>query len=247
MRAREFIYEFAPSPLGGALKQAIDSAQQKSPTGQQAGQSPEIAGRNKALTAQGIDPAAYDAKFKALGGTTPNPNQAKTPASTTGATGTANAQQATPGGTQTPQPASATSQQKQPMGQQPAQQTAQPAQQGGKPMGAGAAFLSGLTGGKATSLGGVAKLGGAALARGANMNNVAGQIDQSRWDAESKAAADRDPTTQELQQTLKPGSQLKVPGMDDFKVGKIDNTGIELTGNKFGTIKVDPKTLAGQK
>ena len=220
MRAREFIYEFAPPGLAGTLKQTIDAAKQS--------QQPQNSQQQN-----------------------PSPNQTKTPSTSQGSQGTANAQQATTGGTQTPQNGlpntGSPTQPKQPMGQQPAQQTAQPAQQGGKPMGAGAAFLSGLTGGKATSLGGVAKLGGAALARGANMNNVAGQIDQSRWDAESKAAADRAPTTQELQQTLKPGSQLKVPGMDDFKVGKIDNTGIELTGNKFGTIKVDLKSLAGQK
>jgi len=238
MRAREFIFELGPPGIAGALKQTIDAAKQKSPSGQQ------TAGAPPTFNASNIG------NLKPTPGSvtpTPNPNQTKTPATTTGATGTANAQQATPRGTQTPQPAPATSQQKQPMGQQPAQQTAQPAQQGGKPMGAGAAFLSGLTGGKATSLGSLAKLGGAAVARGANMGNTAGQIDQSRWDAESKAASDRAPTTQELQQTLKPGSQLKVPGMDDFKVGKIDDTGIELTGNKFGTIKVDPKTLAGQR
>jgi hypothetical protein len=239
MRAKEFIFEFAPSPLAGALKQAVAAAQQKSPTGQQAGQSPEIAGRNKALTAQGIDPAAYDAKFKALGGTTPNPNQAKTPASTTGATGTADAKNATPGGTQTPQPAPSTSPgQPQQMGQAPA--PGQPPAPGQKGPGVLGSFISGMTGGKASSVGGLAGMGAAKTMSGLGLNKTAGAI------GSAMSGNDQVPTTQQLQTTLKPGAEVKVPGMDDFKVGKIDNTGIELTGNKFGKIKVDPKTLAGK-
>jgi hypothetical protein len=169
-------------------------------------------------------------------GTTPqpNPNQAKTPTSTTGATGTANAQQATPGGTQAPQT---------PSTQQPT-----------KPMGAGGAFLSGLTGGKASSLGGVAKMGASSLAKGAGLNSVAGAVDANRQGAEqNKLSAmgiqspTQTPTAQELQTTLKQGSQIKIPGTDDFTIGKIDNTGVELTGRKLGKIKMDLRTLAGQQ
>jgi hypothetical protein len=239
MRAREFIYEFAPSPLAGALKQAVAVAQQKSP----AGQSPEIAGRNKALIAQGKDPAAYDEKFKALGGTTPNPNQAKTPTSTTGATGTADAKNATPGGTQTPQPAPGTPpEQKQQMGQAPAsgQAPAQPSAPGQKGPGVLGSFISGMTGGKASSVGGLAGMGVAKAMGGLGLDKTAGAI------GTAMSGSDKVPTTQDLQTTLKPGAEVKVPGMDNFKVGKIDNTGIELTGAKFGKIKVDPKTLAGK-
>jgi len=169
-------------------------------------------------------------------GTTPqpNPNQAKTPTSTTGATGTANAQQATPGGTQTPQATQTT--------QQP------------KPMGIGGAFLSGLTGGKASSLGSVAKMGASAIAKGAGLNSVAGAIDDNRANAEQDKLASQGiqaptkaPTAQDLQTTLKQGSQIKIPGTDDFTVGKIDNAGIELTGKKLGKIKMDLKSLAGQQ
>jgi hypothetical protein len=169
-------------------------------------------------------------------GTTPqpNPNQAKTPTSTTGATGTANAQQATPGGTQTPQT---------PSTQQPT-----------KPMGVGGAFLSGLTGGKASSLGSVAKMGATAVAKGAGLNSVAGAVDANRQGAEQDKlsamgiqAPTPAPTAQELQTTLKQGSQIKIPGTDDFTIGKIDNTGIELTGKKLGKVKMDLKTLAGQQ
>jgi hypothetical protein len=169
-------------------------------------------------------------------GTTPqpNPNQAKTPTGTQGATGTANAQQATPGGTQTPQ--------------------TPPTQQPPKPIGAGGAFLSGLTGGKASSLGSVAKMGASTLAKGAGLNSVAGAVDANRQNAEQDKLADQGiqaptpaPTAQDLQTTLKQGSQIKIPGTDDFTVGKIDNTGVELTGKKLGKIKMDLKTLAGQQ
>jgi hypothetical protein len=224
MRAREFIHEFAPPGLAGALQQTIAAAKQPQQTTQQQTQQ------------------------------NPSPNQTKTPATPQGSQGTANAQQATSGGTQTPQNGVSTTgtppQQKQPMGQQTPQQAGQQTQQttqGNKPLGIGGAFLSGLTGGKATSLGSLAKLGGAAVARGANMGNTAGQIDQSRYDSELKTGNQSGgmPTPQELQTTLKQGSTIKIPGQDDFKVGKIDNTGIELTGNKLGKVKVDLKSLAG--
>lgn len=232
MRAREFIYEFAPSPLAGALKQAIDSAQQKSPTGQQAGGSTSNFGQSVTGYGKTTMNAPKDV---------PNPNQAKTPASTTGATGTADAKNATPGGTQTPQPAPGTPpEQKQQMGQAPGQPPAQPSAPGQKPPGVLGSFISGMTGGKATSVGGLAGLGTAKAMGGLGLNKTTGAI------GAAMSGSDQVPTTQQLQTTLKPGAEVKVPGMDDFKVGKIDNTGIELTGNKFGKIKVDPKTLAGK-
>jgi len=141
-----------------------------------------------------------------------NPNQSKTPAPTQGTVGSANAQQATPGGTQTPQ-------------------TDKPGVVG--------SFISGLTGGKASSVGGLAGLGAAKAMGAAGLNKTAGAIGNAM-------GQELVPTTQQLQTTLKQGSQIKIPGMDDFKVGKIDNTGIELTGTKLGKIKVDPKTLAGK-
>jgi len=145
-----------------------------------------------------------------------NPNQSKTPAPTQGTVGSANAQQATPGGTQTPQ-------------------TNKPGVVG--------SFISGLTGGNATSVGGLAGLGAAKAMGAAGLNKTAGAIGNAMG---QEPAAGPAPTTQQLQTTLKQGSQIKIPGMDDFKVGKIDNTGIELTGTKLGKIKVDPKTLAGK-
>jgi len=230
MRAREFIYEFAPSPLAGALKQAIDSAQQKSPTGQQAGGSTPNFGQSVTGYGKTTMNAPKDV---------PNPNQAKTPTSTTGATGTADAKNATPGGTQTPQPAPGTPpEQKQQMGQAPA--PGQPPAPGQKPPGVLGSFISGMTGGKATSASELAGLGAAKAMGGLGLNKTAGAI------GAAMSGSDRVPTTQDLQTTLKPGSEVKVPGMDDFKVGKIDDTGIELTGAKFGKIKVDPKTLAGK-
>jgi hypothetical protein len=230
MRAREFIYEFAPSPLAGALKQAVAVAQQKSPTGQQAGGSTPNFGQS----VTGYDKTTMNAPKDV-----PNPNQAKTPASTTGATGTADAKNATPGGTQTPQPASGTPpEQKQQMGQAPA--PGQPSAPGQKPPGVLGSFISGMTGGKASSVGGLAGMGAAKAMSGLGLNKTAGAV------GSAMSGNDQVPTTQQLQTTLKPGAEVKVPGMDDFKVGKIDNTGIELTGNKFGKIKVDPKTLAGK-
>jgi hypothetical protein len=230
MRAREFIYEFAPSPLAGALKQAIDSAQQKSPTGQQAGGSTPNFGQSVTGYGKTTMNAPKDV---------PNPNQAKTPASTTGATGTADAKNATPGGTQTPQPAPSTPPgQPQQMGQAPA--PGQPPAPGQKGPGVLGSFISGMTGGKASSVGGLAGMGVAKAMGGLGLDKTAGAI------GTAMSGNDQVPTTQQLQTTLKPGAEVKVPGMDDFKVGKIDNTGIELTGNKFGKIKVDPKTLAGK-
>ena len=149
-------------------------------------------------------------------GINPNPNQSKTPAPTQGTVSSANAQQATPGGTQTPQPAD---QQKKP--------------------GVVGSFISGLTGGQATSVGGLAGMGAAKAMGAVGLNKTAGAIGNAMGQEPA-------PTTQQLQTTLKQGSQIKIPGMDDFKVGKIDNTGIELTGTKLGKIKVDPKTLAGK-
>ena len=148
-----------------------------------------------------------------------NPNQSKTPAPTQGTVGTSSAQQATSGGTQTPQPAGAD-----------------------KP-GVMGSFVSGLTGGKATSVGGLVGLGAAKTMGAAGLGKTAGAIGNAMGQEPASGPA---PTTQQLQTTLKQGSQIKIPGMDDFKVGKIDNTGIELTGTKLGKIKVDPKTLAGK-
>lgn len=214
MRAREFIHEFAPPGLAGALKQTIDAAKQSQQSTQQQTQQ------------------------------NPTPNQTKTPTAPQGAQGTADAKTATTGGTQTPQNGLPTTgippQQKQPMGQQTPQQAQQPAQ-GDKPLGIGGAFLSGLTGGKATSLKGVAGLAAGKALGGLGMDKTRSAL------GAAMSGGEHDPTPQELQTTLKQGSTIKIPGQDDFKVGKIDNTGVELTGNKLGKVKVDLKSLAGQQ
>jgi hypothetical protein len=215
MRAREFIYEFAPPGLAGALKQTIDAAKQSQQPTQQTQQNP-------------------------------SPNQTKTPATAQGSQGTANAQQATSGGTQTSQngvPTTGTP--KQPMGKSPVPATSNQRGPDGKPLGVMGGFISGLTGGRATSLGGAAGLAAGKALGGLGMDKTAGAIGRAM---EKPDQYGNDPITpQELQTTLKQGSQIKIPGQDDFKVGKIDNTGVELIGNKLGKVKVDLKSLAGQK
>jgi cytoskeletal protein RodZ len=218
MRAREFIYEFAPPGLAGTLKQTIDAAKQS--------QQPQNSQQQN-----------------------PSPNQTKTPSTSQGSQGTANAQQATTGGTQTPQNGlpntGSPTQPKQPMGQQSSPATANQRGPDGKPLGVMGGFISGLTGGKANSLGGAAGLAAGKALGGLGMNKTASAIGTAMEKPDQYGNSPITP--QELQTTLKQGSTIKIPGQDDFKVGKIDNTGIELTGNKLGKVKVDLKSLAGQK
>ena len=163
-----------------------------------------------------------------------NPNATQTPAGAQGTQGSVPPNQVTPGGTQTPQAAPA-----KPMGTPPQQAAGAPA----KPMGVGGAFLSGLTGGKATSLGSLGKLGAQKVAGAAGMNNVATQVSASR----QKDVYNNDPS--QLATSIQPGQELNIPGMNGIvKVKKSGPQGLELDTSQakelgVPSIKLNPDAL----
>lgn len=120
------------------------------------------------------------------------------------------------------------------VGSQPT--TVTPSTQPEKPLGAGGSFISGLTGGKASSLGDLANIG---IAKGANamgMNKTASGI----------AGAFGKP--EELGANVQAGQTLDVPDLGKIVITKSGPQGIEIDASqapKLGVKKmtVDPKTL----
>ena len=165
-----------------------------------------------------------------------DPNAAKTGQTTQGTSGSASpsaasGQQQAGGGTQTPQ-----------NGTQPTAPG-----QAQKP-GVMGSFVKGLTGGKADSLGGMAKLGAAKVASGAGLKSVAGSIDQSRINGLS------DPTTgsnnpQQMAAAFKPGQEIDHPTLGKVKVTKVTPQGLELDTSQspslgVNKLNIDLKSLA---
>lgn len=175
--------------------------------------------------------------------TTPsNPNQIGSGQGSQGGTGPQSATQA--GAQQTP--AGGTQTQQNGVAQTPSTSGTQQQQQPGV-LGS---FISGMTGGKASSLGSLAKLGGSSVAQGAGLGSVANQLDKSRWDAEAgKGQLPPGVDAKTAATTLKPGTELDVPQLGKIKVNKVTPQGIELDTSKAPTIgvrnmTVDLKSLA---
>lgn len=137
---------------------------------------------------------------------------------------------------------------KQAVGAQPAQGSASPTQvtPGGtppaanKPMGIGQSFISGLTKGKADSLGGVA-----GMAKQGIKNVAANQLGMK-----NTVAAMGQPRTQtpmqkpeELGAALKPGQTIDLPNVGKIKVTKSGPQGIELDTSQAASIGVPKLTL----
>lgn len=153
-------------------------------------------------------------------------NQMKTGVSSQGTAGSvpasqASAQQQPSGGTQTPQ-------------------------DGTKPMGALGGFISGLTGGKASSLSGLAGVGAATAMQGAGLNKT---VDATA------SVLDKDMSNlspQQLSTILKPGQQLTHPELGKIKINKVSPQGLEIDTSQspqLGVKKmnIDLKTLAQKR
>jgi len=188
----------------------------------------------KASLANMIRTAVVNQQKQPMGQPGPNDsNQTKTGIQPQGTTGSVSPSQATgqqqpAGGTQTPQ-------------------------NGTKPTGALGGFISGLTGGKATSLGSAATLGAAKVAGSAGLGSVSGALQDKVADAEwEKQYGQTGANPQQLQQVLKPGTQFNHPELGPIKVNKITPQGIELDtsqSKQLGAKKVtlDLKSLAQQR
>jgi hypothetical protein len=146
----------------------------------------------------------------------------------------ASATQQPSGGTQTPQNGT---------------NTTEPA----KKPGVMGSFISGMTGGQASSLGSLAKMGAAKAAGSAGLGSVQKSIDQSRVDKEvgmGNQPPELDP--RQLMTTLKPGTQLDHPELGKLKINKVTPQGIEIDASQspelgMGKITLDLKSLAQKK
>jgi hypothetical protein len=149
-------------------------------------------------------------------------NQTKTGVGTQGSAGTvaptqASAQQTPAGGTQTPQ-------------------------NGTKQPGVFGSFVSGLTGGKADSLKGLAGVAAAKTLQGAGLGNTADAIGQTM-------NPNQQMNTQQMIQQLKPGQTLDHPELGKIKINKVGPQGLELDTSQspqLGVKKmnIDLKALA---
>ncbi len=139
------------------------------------------------------------------------------------------------GGTQTPQDGTTTT-----------------APQAKKP-GIVGSFIKGVTGGQASSLGSLAKMGAAKVAGGAGLGSVQSQIDQNRVDKEVGMGNEPEQVdTRDLMTTLKPGTQLDHPELGKLKINKITPQGVEIDASQspelgMGKITLDLKSLAQKK
>jgi hypothetical protein len=141
-----------------------------------------------------------------------NPNAVQQSAGTQGAQGSAAPTQVTPGGTQTAAK---------------------------KPMGIGASFISGLTKGKATSLGGVAD-----MAKQGIKNVAANQLGmKGTVSALSKEAPPQIQKPEDLGMALKPGQTINLPNVGKIKVTKSGPQGIELDTSQAASIGLPKLTL----
>lgn len=164
----------------------------------------------------------------------PNPNSTQGTVGTQGTQSSVAPTQATSGGTQTPQNTTQKT---------PQTPTGTPAQ---KP-GVLGSFISGLTGGKTSSLGGVAKLGAAKVAGGAGLGSVSNSIQQNVADTEySKSGGQQSnifAKPADVGASFKPGQVIKLPNVGDIKVGKVGPQGIELDTSKAPSIGVPKLTI----
>jgi hypothetical protein len=149
-----------------------------------------------------------------------DPNAVKQPSGSQSSQGTVPPGSATTGGTQTPQAAN-------------------------KPAGIGASFISGLTKGKASSIGGMGDLAKQGVknfaANKLGMTNTVGAINNTSSDpiAANKAMA----APQNANIAFTPGQTIKLPNVGDIKVVKSGPQGIELDTSKAPTIGVPKITL----
>lgn len=167
-----------------------------------------------------------------------DPNAAKTGQTTQGTSGSASpsaasGQQQAGGGTQTPQNGT---------------QSTAPGQ-AQKP-GVMGSFIKGMTGGKATSIGTLAKLGGSAVAKAGGINSVANTLDQSRRADIAAQGAEELPTNpQQMAAAFKPGQEIDHPTLGKVKVSKVTPQGLELDTSQspslgVNKLNIDLKSLA---
>lgn len=148
-----------------------------------------------------------------------DPNAVKQGVGAQSAQGSASPTQVTPGGTQTPQNGVK------------------------KPMGIGQSFISGLTKGKASSLGGVASMAKQGIKNAAaNQLGLRGTVNAlGQPDTQQAAPAMQKP--EDLGMALKPGQTIDLPNVGKIKVTKSGPQGIELDTSQAASIGVPKLTL----
>jgi hypothetical protein len=139
------------------------------------------------------------------------------------------------------------------VGTQPAQTSVAPAQatsggtQTAQKPGVLGSFISGITGGKTSSLGGVAKLGAAKVAGGAGLGSVSNSLQQNVADTEYAKSGGQQSNIfskpADVGTAFKPGQVIKLPNVGDIKVGKVGPQGIELDTSKAPSIGVSKLTI----
>lgn len=149
-----------------------------------------------------------------------DPNATQTPQAAQGAQSAVAPTQATSGGTQTQQPA--------------------------KKPGIVGSFVSGLTGGKATSLGSAVKLGAAKVAGSAGLPTAQGDIEQNVANAEyDKRAAQSNAFANpaDVGAAFKAGQKITLPNVGDITVSRVGPQGVELDTSKAPSIGVPKLTV----
>jgi hypothetical protein len=130
----------------------------------------------------------------------------------------------------------------------PAQASSSGAQAAPAKPGIVGSFISGLTGGKATSLGSAAKLGAAKVAGGAGLNSVKTDIQQNVADTEYAKQAGQGQSNifgspADANVAFKPGQKITLPNVGDITVGKVGPQGLELDTSKAPSIGVPKLTI----
>lgn len=145
-----------------------------------------------------------------------DPNAVKQGVGAQSAQGSASPTQVTPGGTQTPQNGVK------------------------KPMGIGQSFISGLTKGKADSLGGMAGMAKQGIKNvAANQLGLRGTVNAMG----GAPATDAPQSPEDLGMALKPGQTIDLPNVGKIKVTKSGPQGIELDTSQAASIGVPKLTL----
>jgi hypothetical protein len=156
-----------------------------------------------------------------------NPNAAKTGQGTQGTQGSVSATQATTGGQQTAQTSTT---------------PAAPAKPG--VMGS---FISGLTGGKADSLGGIAKNAAASAGNKLGMRQTTAALQSDPNNPQSLADLNK-PGTLDQAMSVQQGQTLDIPNFGQVKITKSGPQGLELDTSKvpglgLPKVTINPKDL----
>lgn len=151
-----------------------------------------------------------------------DPNAAKTGLGTQGTQGSMSATQTTTGGQQTAQNGTASTAPEKP--------------------GIGSSFISGLTGGKASSIGGIAKNAAASAGNKLGMRQTTAALQSNPNDPQSLADLNK-PGALDQAMSVQQGQTLDIPQFGQVKITKSGPQGLELDTSKVPGLGVPKVTI----